>query len=211
MMSNGIITATIKPSSASTPWAAPNPHSLLGGTRMSDPKNSIPYGFCHCGCGERTGISPKTNLKLGYKKGEPRAYIRGHQRAKTPAAYFVNSDSGCWEWQRVKADGYGRVYIKKKSITAHRYFYELHKGPIPDGLHIDHLCRNRKCVNPDHLEAVTCQENIRRGLVTKLTFSDVEQIRSSWPAMTHKQLSAKYGVGTDHIAAIINKRRRQNA
>ena len=49
------------------------------------------------------------------------------------------------------------------TMPAHRYAYEELVGPIPEGLQLDHLCRNRSCVNPDHLEPVTCRENLRRG------------------------------------------------
>lgn len=77
------------------------------------------------------------------------------------------TDSGCLVWLAGKsADGYGRFRPagRQSSTTfAHRWSYEHHVGPIPDGLHIDHLCRNPSCVNPDHLEAVTCRENSLRG------------------------------------------------
>lgn len=73
---------------------------------------------------------------------------------------------GCWEWTAAKEDaGYGIFSIaRSRTRRAHRVSYELHVGPIPDGLVIDHLCRNKGCVRPEHLEAVTGAENVRRGL-----------------------------------------------
>jgi hypothetical protein len=72
--------------------------------------------------------------------------------------------NGCWNWLRGKgACGYGHLHIDKKCLKAHRVSYEVFIGPIPRGLHIDHLCRNRACVNPHHLEPVTCKVNLLRG------------------------------------------------
>jgi hypothetical protein len=72
--------------------------------------------------------------------------------------------SGCWEWTRAIANhGYGMYHLGGAHITAQRAAYILFVGPIPKGLHIDHLCRNKPCVNPAHLEAVTQGENTRRG------------------------------------------------
>lgn len=76
----------------------------------------------------------------------------------------VHVNGICLEWDGyVAKNGYGVVYINGKHGNAHRFFYELYKGEIPKGYDIDHICRNRACVDPEHLEAVTRKENIRRG------------------------------------------------
>lgn len=70
----------------------------------------------------------------------------------------------CWNWKGKTNRGYGMLWVGKgKSIMPHIFSYRLHKGEIPKGLQIDHLCRNRKCMNPEHLEAVTLKENVLRG------------------------------------------------
>lgn len=83
--------------------------------------------------------------------------------------HIVVSDNGCWEWSGGKStDGYGQTFVhvkdKAKTVRAHRLFYEIFCGNIPNGLVIDHVCRNIICVNPEHLEAVTSKENTNRGI-----------------------------------------------
>lgn len=86
--------------------------------------------------------------------------IRAHCQ---PTGYVIQ-ENGCWDWVGGHTTaGYGTTWNGRGMVYAHRLLYERHKGPVPEGLHIDHLCRNRGCVNPDHLEAVPCKENIRRG------------------------------------------------
>ncbi|CAM5608262.1 hypothetical protein GCM10010329_17260 [Streptomyces spiroverticillatus] len=72
---------------------------------------------------------------------------------------------GCWQWTgHLKSNGYGQFTLAGRPAYAHRVAYELLRGPIEHGLVIDHLCRNRGCVNPGHLEPVTHRTNILRGV-----------------------------------------------
>lgn len=70
----------------------------------------------------------------------------------------------CWEWVgAVGSGGYGHMRVEGKTPKAHRISYELNVGPIPEGLVLDHLCRNTLCVRPEHLEPVTQRVNVLRG------------------------------------------------
>lgn len=89
---------------------------------------------------------------------------------RDPAVYFASrcretgNELGCIEWtgSRMPDNGYGRAHVNGEPGYAHRLAYQLHKGEIPDGMFIDHVCCNKWCVNPDHLEVVTNSENLSR-------------------------------------------------
>ena len=80
----------------------------------------------------------------------------------------VDETTGCWNWTAYKDhSGYGIFRIDSKNTSSsHRFAYQVNKGKIPEGLQLDHLCKNRKCCNPEHLEVVTLQENTNRSEIT---------------------------------------------
>lgn len=78
--------------------------------------------------------------------------------------FRITLATGCWEWEGTRwQSGYGQIQEAGRKKRAHRVVYEALVQTIPEGLQLDHLCRVRHCVNPEHLELVTCRENILRG------------------------------------------------
>ncbi len=101
--------------------------------------------------------------------GDPSAPRHPAAREITPESFWARVDrsagaSGCWPWTgRLSKAGYGAIDWVGHSVVAHRVAYELTVGPVPEGLDLDHLCRNRACANPAHLEPVTSRENTLRS------------------------------------------------
>lgn len=108
----------------------------------------------------------KRHYRRWQKYGDPVAPKQPMQRRDPYERWlkFVQKvDGGCWLWTgNTNNAGYGVFWFNDRTGLAHRWSYEHHKGPL-GRLHVDHLCRTRLCVNPDHLEAVTARENLLRG------------------------------------------------
>ncbi|MBP1241736.1 hypothetical protein ABID92_000436 [Frigoribacterium sp. PvP120] len=101
----------------------------------------------------------------------------------------VDMGEGCWNWQAsLLRNGYGQFHAPGTTL-AHRYSYELHHGAIPEGLVIDHLCRNRRCVRPSHLEAVPQAVNLQRG----------ETLNAAESALTHCLRGHQFNESTTYL------------
>jgi len=167
--------------------------------------SSIPEGTCQCGCGESTPLARTTSAKMGRIKGQPVRFLPGHYRIKSPIPYKIQDtgyETPCWLWQRCcNRSGYGKIRGDGRSRGAHQFYYEKARGPVPPGLNLDHLCRQRACVNPDHLEIVTSAVNTQRGVRTKLTPEQVMGIRHQ-SGRSASELAGVFGVSTGTVEDI---------
>lgn len=141
--------------------------------------------------------------RLGVTKN-PRPYTEMHLQ-------WSVSENGCWLWTGPKSrKGYGVAWDQQaaKNRAAHRVMYERHKGGIPDGLQVDHTCRRRNCVNPDHLTLVTNAENQQRGAKAKVTADDVREMRRLYASgkITQERLARRYGIHEETVRGILHRR-----
>jgi len=134
--------------------------------------------------------------------------------------YVNERPTGCWEWQGAteKIGGYGRITFNKKSLRVHCVSWNLHKGNIPDNMHVCHKCDNRSCVNPDHLFLGTAKDNVLdakhkgrlwRGTqinTVRLTEKEVLHIRKLFASgQSQGQLAKMYHVQQTTIGCVVRR------
>ena len=139
-----------------------------------------------------------------------RSFWKRRRRRLLKPFYRIDEKSGCWIWLRAtNGRGYG-VMVDDKShrIYSHRYFYEKKYGKVPANLEIDHKCKVRSCVNPDHMEPVTHFENCIRSSTTKLTYGQVLKMRKMRKeGKTYKSIAEFFKIAESHAWETISGNR----
>lgn len=183
-------------------------------------------GLCQCGCGGGVQIAKRTDVRRGLIAGKPVRYLPGHHRRRSTVEVFAErhevAPNGCWVWTGSCSHfGHGQLTINRVRVVAHRWSYEHHVGPIPDGLFVLHSCDNPPCVNPSHLFLGTHADNMadmaakgrgRTGDVVrwqKLSPELHAEIRQRYTGRWGEQteLAREYGVDPSMITYIVRGRR----
>jgi HNH endonuclease len=167
--------------------------------------------MCPCGC-----LQPL----LGGDDWQGTGFLRNHTPAKreqnVPSYKIVGTGyrTPCWIWQGVTNKwGYAKTKRFGRTMAGHRLFYLAYFGSLPKGdssgpfrFQLDHLCRVRLCVNPEHLEPATCVQNIRRGLVPKLSPEQVAAIRLQVSDGEFQHVVAsRFGISQTQVSRIVRR------
>lgn len=189
-------------------------------------ESSIAPKYCECGCGRLTSIATKSDASRGVVRGERLRFVPCHHPQRTLEEAFLEwatpgEPGTCWDWRGSRNDsGYGTMSYKAKEVYVHRFSYEYHNGPIPDGLIVRHKCDNPSCWNPDHLLVGTHKDNAAdkmergrhpriaiRGSAcphSKLTEEDIPVIRQlRRDGMSFGAIGTRYGISPNAVWAIM--------
>lgn len=187
-------------------WVRGQPYRFLRGHSSqrlrAEPPN--PSGLCQCGCGGVTPISKVSRTSKGHVNGEHVRFIVGHNQQKGQKWRVL--PNGCWAWfGALDTAGYGTMTVEGSTRAAHRYYFEQTHGLIPEGHQLHHTCRNRCCVNPDHLEVLAPTEHRRRH--SKLDMGKAREIRRRCAAGESKRgLGRAFGVDARTIKDVVDGR-----
>lgn len=214
-------------------------HSAIG--YLPDRGDPNPSGLCHCGCGQITPLAKWNHSRTGVVKGKHLRYMYGHERKLPPvnprtmksasdkewtleeawSQYIVRGGvDECWEWQGpMQGWGYGALSFQGQKFGAHRVAYELHNGPIPDGMQVCHTCDNPPCCNPSHLFLGSNDDNVRDRTLkgrsargervhnAKLTRKDVVKIRSLVQAgVSRQEIAKRYGITDGYVGRLARRK-----
>lgn len=166
--------------------------------------------LCECGCGTPTSIITRNDTNRGWVKGEYKRFIKEHTLRPThkPVKWWVNPITECWEWLlSIRPDGYGSYKENGKTLLAHRWLYQkIKKVTLPLYAELDHLCRVRHCVNPDHLEPVTRATNIRRGATPVINMDIARLLRADYAIgnTSEHKLARKYKISRGLVHNVLN-------
>lgn len=184
---------------------------------------AIPFGFCHCDCGEKTSLIPKTVKARGLVKGQPYRFLPGHHvrigfngryKSDLLTAFEAQVDKtpghgpwgDCWLWTgSVTTKGYGDLRAGTKRRIAHRFAYEQAFGEIPLGFMVCHRCDVRRCENQTHFFLGRAKNNSEDMVLKGRQAAGDRNGRRKLDSVAVATIKAVYAQGTSTQAAIANR------
>ena len=131
---------------------------------LSDSENTAPYGYCQCGCGQKTTVAERNDARWGAVRGEPRDFVHGHRRkrdiwVRLASRMEIAGPDDCWLWTGTNNKGYGQISFHDRNVGVHRLLATFAYGDPADDQQARHLCGNSLCCNPRHLAWGTRADN----------------------------------------------------